>query len=113
VVGLDADEHILHPGVLLCEVVGVVCHDQRDVRFAVEAKDALRDGALLLQPVVHQLKIIAVRAEEVPHFDRVPFGCLEIPGEQQAGKLPARQADRAMRPSLCSRRSSRSMRGLI
>ena len=63
--GLDAEQHLVVLGGILGDVVAVVGGQRRDAERAAHLQQALADPALDGQPVVHQLEVEVLLAEDV------------------------------------------------
>ena len=65
--GLDAQQDVLHFGVLFAQIVAVVGDHHGQARFSCQAHDALIHGPLFVDAVVLQFQIEMVRSENLGH----------------------------------------------
>ena len=93
VVGADADQHLLHFGVLFAKIVRVVGGDRRDAGLFGKPHEIGNQRKLFAQAVVLHFQIEIAFAEEVAVPQGGLFGAVVIAGEQRARDL-ARQARR-------------------
>jgi hypothetical protein len=63
--GLHAQQHLVCVGVLFVRVVQVVGRDGLEAQLLAEAQQVLPDPALDREPVLHQLEVVVVGAEDV------------------------------------------------
>ena len=97
--GLDAEQDLLHPGVLPAQVVGVVGGRHRDAGLPRQPDQLGQHRLVLGQAVVLQFNVVAVGPEQVPVPEGGGFGPLVIAGQQGLGHLAGqagRQADQPL-----------------
>ena len=98
--GLDAEQDVLHNGVLAAQIVGVVRDDQRQASLPGELQQHRVDLCLLGQAVVLQLEIEIVRAEDTAVFQRDLLRAIVIihpePARNRAGET-CRERNQAVR----------------
>ena len=110
--GLDAEQDFMGPGIATPQVMAVVGGHQRQPQFPPEADEPVVDDGLLRNAVGLELQVEIAVAEDLRVLQGRFAGGLFLATQQGEAISPLRQADRAMRPSRCCRRSSLSMRGL-
>ena len=83
--GLDAQQHILHVGIFLAQIVGVIGDHQGQARFPCHAHHALVHRHLLLDAMILQFQIEMLRAEDPCHAQSIGLGSLIIFSHQVLG----------------------------
>ena len=76
--GLDTQQNILHLSIFTAQIVGIVGDDQGQTGLTGDALYALVDRPLLLNSVILQFQIEAVRAENFCHLQGMSLGGLVI-----------------------------------
>ena len=76
--GLNAQQHILHLGIFLAKIVGIVGNDHGKTRFTGNAHNTLVHSLLLLKTMILQFQIEMFRAEDISQPQRIVLGCLVI-----------------------------------
>ncbi len=95
---LDAHEHVLHGGVLPRQVVAVVGGHHGNAGLAAQAHDA-RDHRLLFGDfVVLDFQVIAVLAEQLPHFQGMGLRALVVAVPQPPGDFPRQTGGQGDKP---------------
>ena len=97
--GLDAEQDLLHPGVLPAQIVGVVGGRHRDAGLPRQPDQLGQHRLVLGQAVVLQFNVVAVGPEQVPVPEGGGPGPLVIAGQQGLGHLAGqagRQADQPL-----------------
>lgn len=108
--GLHTQQSLMVVGGVAGHVVAVIGGKRRNVERASDLEQTVTDPAFDGQPVVHQLKEVVVRSDDLPPLRR-GFERLPILAEPQAGlHLPDGHPVVMMMPSACSAMSSASMR---
>ena len=71
---LDAQQYVLHFGILPAQIVGIVGHHQRKPRLPRQTPDALVHRQLLRDAVILKLQIEISLPHDVRHLQRIGFG---------------------------------------
>ena len=93
--GLDAQQHVLGPGVGLFQVVGVVGEDQGDARLPAQAPEALGRGELLGDAVVLDFQVEIPGGKGAAEVLRQGLGPGVVPLDQHAGNGSCQAAGQA------------------
>ena len=96
--GLDTEQDVLHPGVGLAQIVGVIGGDQGQPRLPVQAQNACVDLLLGGDAVVLELQVEVALSEDLSQLQGSLFGPLVVVLQQPLGDLAGkagRQSDQA------------------
>ena len=96
--GLDAQQHILHFGVLPAQVMGIVGDHQRQARFSCQTLNALIDGPLLVNAVILQLKEEVSLTKNFRQFQGVFFCPLVVLPHEVLGHRPRQTGGQGNQP---------------
>ena len=100
--GADADQHVLGLRVVPAAVVDVVRHDEGDVKVAGELYQLGGDRFLILKPVVLQLDVVVVLAEQLLVLAGCLVGTLLVSEEEGLGYLALYAGGQADEPLVVS-----------
>ena len=83
--GLDAQQNVLHMGILFPEVVGIVADDHRQSGFPGNTHDPLVHEPLLRDAVILKLQIEIPISEDLRQLQSMAFRCFKIFVHQASG----------------------------
>ena len=96
--GLDAQQYILHPGIFLAQIVGIVGYHQGKPRFPGNTHNTLVNGSLLLNAVILQFQIEMLRSKDLSKLQCIRFCLLIILIQQKTGNRTAKAGRKTNKP---------------